>query len=206
MARNSVPLSIINQRKAEVLSKVSIPMYFYNIIVPQLGDYYSLYPVDFDYKPVVCCPLHDEDTPSCRYYPETESFYCFGCQKGGNVINLHRYFFEKMNGHSIDYETAVMFLFNFFIKENSTLPVIEKQSQTIDKPVNKSTDIDMIRYNRYADMIEGALKVDRNIQNQYKEVIWKELDNISLLLNINKIGAVDALQYMKNKVKETIKL
>ena len=113
LARNNVPLSVMNQRYADLLSKVRITMYFYNVIVTQLGDYYSLYPVDFDNKPVVCCPLHDEDTPSCRYYPETESFYCFGCQKGGNVINLHKYFFERMNGHSIDTETAIMFLFNF---------------------------------------------------------------------------------------------
>ena len=74
LARNNVPLSIMKQRKAEVLAKVSIPMYFYNVIVPQLGDYYDLYPVDFDSKPVVCCPLHDEDTPSFRYYEDTNSF------------------------------------------------------------------------------------------------------------------------------------
>lgn len=195
----------MNQRKAEVLSKVSIPMYFYNVIVPQLGDYYSLYPVDFDNKPVVCCPLHDEDTPSCRYYPETESFYCFGCQKGGNVINLHKYFFERMNGHSIDTETAIMFLFNFFIKNNSTLPVLERQKQTIDQPIQKSTDIDMIRYNRYADTLESTLKVDNSISQDSKEIIWHEMDNMSLLLSINEIGAVDALQHIKSVVKNNIK-
>lgn len=205
MARNNVPLSVMNQRKAEVLSKVSIPMYFYNVIVPQLGDYYSLYPVDFDNKPVVCCPLHDEDTPSCRYYPETESFYCFGCQKGGNVINLHKYFFERMNGHSIDNETAIMFLFNFFIKNNSTLPVLERQKQTIDQPIHKSTDIDMIRYNRYADTLESTLKVDNSISQDSKEIIWHEMDNMSLLLSINEIGAVDALQHIKSVVKNNIK-
>ena len=205
MARNNVPLSVMNQRKAEVLSKVSIPMYFYNVIVPQLGDYYSLYPVDFDNKPVVCCPLHDEDTPSCRYYPETESFYCFGCQKGGNVINLHKYFFERMNGHSIDTETAIMFLFNFFIKNNSTLPVLERQKQTIDQPIQKSTDIDMIRYNRYADTLESTLKVDNSISQDSKEIIWHEMDNMSLLLSINEIGAVDALQHIKSVVKNNIK-
>lgn len=205
LARNNVPLSIMKQRKAEVLAKVSIPMYFYNVIVPQLGDYYDLYPVDFDSKPVVCCPLHDEDTPSCRYYPETESFYCFGCQKGGNVINLHKYFFERMNGHSIDNDTAVMFLFNYFIKNNSTLGVLEKQTQTIDKPVPKSTDIDMIRYNRYADTLESMLKVDNNISQEIKETLWSTMDNLNMLLDINEVGAVDALKYMKDIVKNNVK-
>ena len=180
-------------------------MYFYNVIVPQLGDYYSLYPVDFDNKPVVCCPPHDEDTPSCRYYPETESFYCFGCQKGGTVINLHKYFFERMNGHSIDNDTAIMFLYNFFIKGNNTLPVLEKQRQTIDKPIQKSTDIDIIRYNRYADTLESTLKVDNSVPQNVKQIIWGEMDNMSLLMSINEIGAVDALQYIKTVVKNNIK-
>ena len=65
----------------EVKRRVTIPSYFYNIIIPQRVDYYSDYTVDFDAKPVAKCPLHDEDTPSMRYYEETNTFYCFGCRK-----------------------------------------------------------------------------------------------------------------------------
>jgi hypothetical protein len=39
----------------------------------------------------VCCPLHQENTPSCRVYPTAEQgWYCYGhgCQKGGDVITL----------------------------------------------------------------------------------------------------------------------
>jgi len=39
---------------------------------------------------VCSCPFHSEKTPSCTVYPDTQSFYCFGCAAGGDVITFIR--------------------------------------------------------------------------------------------------------------------
>ena len=36
------------------------------------------------------CPFHNEKTPSFVVYPDTQSFYCFGCGAAGDVINFVR--------------------------------------------------------------------------------------------------------------------
>ena len=36
------------------------------------------------------CPFHSEKTPSFVVYPETQSYYCFGCGAGGDVITFIR--------------------------------------------------------------------------------------------------------------------
>ncbi len=35
---------------------------------------------------VARCPFHPDQHPSCVVYPDTQSFYCFGCQAHGDVI------------------------------------------------------------------------------------------------------------------------
>lgn len=185
----------------EVLGKITIPMYFYNVIVPQLGDYYDLYPVDFDSKPVVCCPLHDEDTPSCRYYIDTNSFYCFGCRRGGSIINLHMYFAEKMNGTKPSKDEAIVFLHNYFIKNNDSLGFIN-QTSIFKEDLN--TDVDIVKYNVYSNNLEKSITFDKYLHNDIKEELWELLDNLDGLIDNGMIKATEAELLLKKKVKELI--
>ena len=53
---------------------------------------------------VCLCPFHSEKTPSCHIYNDSQSFYCFGCGAGGDVINFIRLI------ENLDYMEAVRFL------------------------------------------------------------------------------------------------
>ena len=57
-------------------------------IVAVVGEYVRLQRTGSSYKGL--CPFHDEKTPSFNVVPEKGLFYCFGCQKGGDVIAFLR--------------------------------------------------------------------------------------------------------------------
>ncbi|MCC6596969.1 MAG: hypothetical protein IT477_10715 [Rhodanobacteraceae bacterium] len=42
-------------------------------------------------------PGHDDSTPSFTVWPETQTWKCFGCGRGGDVIELARHWFGQEN-------------------------------------------------------------------------------------------------------------
>ena len=73
-----------------------------NEIVSVMSSYVNLKRAGRDY--VCSCPFHSEKTPSCHVYTESQSFYCFGCGAGGDVITFIRRI------ESLDYIESVRFL------------------------------------------------------------------------------------------------
>lgn len=57
-------------------------------------------------KLIGLCPLHNEKSPSFYIYTKNNSFYCYGCQAGGDAINLIR----KL--HDLSFVAAVRYLVN----------------------------------------------------------------------------------------------
>jgi len=55
-------------------------------IVDLIGRHLTLKKSGRNY--VGLCPFHSEKTPSFNVNPDRQSYYCFGCQKGGNVFTF----------------------------------------------------------------------------------------------------------------------
>lgn len=55
-------------------------------LVEVAGDYVQLKQSGSRYKAL--CPFHNEDTPSFSVDPDQNLYYCFGCQRGGDVFKF----------------------------------------------------------------------------------------------------------------------
>jgi len=55
-------------------------------IVQVIQEYVSLKKAGSSYKGL--CPFHGEKTPSFSVSREKGTYYCFGCKKGGDVIDF----------------------------------------------------------------------------------------------------------------------
>ncbi|MBE6548015.1 MAG: DNA primase [Ruminococcaceae bacterium] len=73
-----------------------------NDIVDVIGMYVNLKRAGSNYNGL--CPYHSEKTPSFTVFPGTQSFYCFGCGAGGDVITF------TMKSENLDYVGAIEFL------------------------------------------------------------------------------------------------
>ena len=87
---------------------MAIPAHFIDELVARC----DIADVVADYVPLTrkgsslwgCCPFHSERTPSFHVVPERQMYKCFGCGKGGGVINF------IMEIEDLSYPDAVRFL------------------------------------------------------------------------------------------------
>ncbi|MBN2558356.1 MAG: DNA primase [Clostridia bacterium] len=73
-----------------------------NDIVDVVSDYVKINRKGKDYFGL--CPFHREKTPSFSVVPSKQIYYCFGCGKGGNVVNFIR------NIENVEYIDALKML------------------------------------------------------------------------------------------------
>ena len=57
------------------------------VTMKKVAEFYGFNPNRAGY---ICCPFHGEDTPSLKIYSDNRGWYCFGCNRGGDVIDFVR--------------------------------------------------------------------------------------------------------------------
>lgn len=106
-------------------------------------------------KNFVCsCPFHSEKTPSCTVFTDTQSFYCFGCGAGGDVITF------TMKIENLDFSEAVRLL---------------AQRSGIEVPENNSGD------SKYAHRKTRIYEMNRIAANFFYTNLFKGNDKSGLM-------------------------
>lgn len=121
-----------------------------NDIVSVMSSYVNVKRTGRDY--VCACPFHSEKTPSCHIYTESQSFYCFGCGAGGDVITFIR-LIERL-----DYIESVKFLAQ---RAGMSMP----EDEMSDNGVNKRTRM---------------LEMNREAARYYRDILLSEQGRVGL--------------------------
>ena len=111
----------------------------------------------------ICCPFHNEKTPSLKLYDGNRGFYCFGCGEHGSVIDfVMRYF-------GLDFQSAISKLNDDFCLG---LPI----GQKIDR--RKQLEMGRVAFERKR-KAEQQQKERQQIEDAYWTAFdeWKRLDD-----------------------------
>ena len=104
----------------------------------------------------ICCPFHNEKTPSLKLYDGNRGFYCFGCGEHGSVIDfVMRYF-------GLDFQSAISKLNDDFCLG---LPI----GQIIDR--RKQLEMERLAFQR-----RQKAKQEEAERKQIEDAYWAAFD------------------------------
>ncbi len=127
------------------------------------------------------CPLHQEDMPSFTVYPETGSFFCFGCDEGGDIFDL------VMLKENISFPEAVEKLGRRVAKTAGLANTPKPPKTVVVKPAPDKAALDMFAraYNMARDAILNDTGADAVFVRRYLAERGFEREDIGKL----RIGA-----------------
>ncbi|MBP3379682.1 MAG: DNA primase [Ruminococcus sp.] len=103
---------------------------------------------------VCCCPFHSEKTPSFTVFPDTQSFYCFGCGAGGDVITF------VMKAENLEFMDAVKLLAE---RSGLELPSADRRSTDSARRRTRIYEMNRIAANfYYKNLISGRNRAGLN--------------------------------------------
>ena len=131
---------------------------FRNEIESVISQYVTLKRAGSNYSGL--CPFHSEKTPSFVVFPGTQSFYCFGCGAGGDVVSF------TMRAENLDYVSALKVLAQ---RSGITLP--EEDDRGTVSSVSRQRVLDM---NKEAAIFFRNMLFDENIGKEARDYLFNK--------------------------------
>lgn len=150
-------------------------------------------------KHFISCPFHNEKTPSLRIYENT--FYCFGCGVGGDVIRFTRHYFNLsfMDAiHKIDSDFGLI----MFNKPTLTQHLRRKEEQENRKKEREILQIQLeesrIGYNKMCQYHRWLIKQpetpDIKFQTEYIERLLDQFLDPNIIIPFDVTAWLNALK------------
>lgn len=112
-------------------------------IVDIVGGYLKLDKAGRNFKAL--CPFHDEKTPSFFVFPDRQSWRCFGCGAGGDLVSF------VMKRENTDFGEALKML-----AERAGVTLIQRKDPAADKLADRLYDINEAAAEYYHNMLLKA--------------------------------------------------
>lgn len=156
----------------------------------KLSAIFKKYNIIIDsYNKTISCPLpnHSKDsTPSFKYYPDTNSFYCFGCKSGVSPIH-----FVSLMENCTQIEAAQKLINDF----NTTIPTKKLSDINIKDSILTLSTIIRETYQKYECYPKKIKELDK---------ICLAFDNIVSSYNEPIVEKSEIFQRVIDKIKERI--
>ena len=124
----------------------------------------------YGYRPkhgFICCPFHGEKAPSLKIYKDTGGWHCYGCERGGSVIDF------VMEHENCNFPTAVRAIdgvLHLGLLNPFEYPEDAKRQQRIQKSLDDFVDA----VYAYCDMLIKVLQHEQD--RNYKKM--KQLEEL----------------------------
>jgi len=126
-------------------------------------------------------PGHEDRVPSFVVYPETNSFYCFGCLRGGDVVELARlaWGYDERDAHIAAAELLMEFGHEVPERPPAWFRKQERQRQT--RHAVEQTKKNIIRRRLFRHLILPLIDEiqDEKERNQELERAWSEFERLT---------------------------
>lgn len=138
------------------------------------------------------CPLHAEKTPSCRLYPEQGRFWCYGCNRGGDAIDL----VAAVRGSSVaDAAAEINSYYNLGIDLNG------RQVKRIKKKPNSLQINEAEQVKRLVDAFADTAREARRAGISEKYITWFDEVHQAMLVD-DDLRRSDPAKFLKKHRKE----
>lgn len=121
----------------------------------------------------MCCPFHGEKEPSLKVYKNTRGWHCFGCERGGSVIDF------VMAHENCDFRTAVRAIdgaLHLGLMDPHENPEDARREQRLQKSLDDFCDAVYAYCDAMISVTEWRMKLDFQ---KYKELKARDVTDIS---------------------------